>query len=326
MAPSLLHPPGDLSPAEAYSLYKKAPSELRDSPESISASPLLSLLSAPETPELWIKYENLLQLCLRAGDDVAAHRFLERLVKRFGDDNERMMAWKGLIKEATAKNNGELEAVLKEYDSILAAEPNNIPIAKRRIALLRSLGRVPDAVSGLVALLDMSPTDAEAWSELSDVYLSQGLYPQAIYALEEVLVLVPNAWNLHARLGEVSYMAATAQSAANDTTPKHLSEATKRFCRSIELCDDYLRGYYGLKLVTSRLLQAPIAHRVGGDQGDLKLPDTATLKQLDELATQKLAEIVRRYAAREPSWRGYDEAEIKAARELLALHSPEVAK
>lgn len=45
-------------------------------------------------------------------------------------------------------------------------------------------------------------------------------------------------------------MAATAQSAANETAPKHLSEAVKRFCRSIELCDDYLRGYYGLKLVS----------------------------------------------------------------------------
>lgn len=45
-------------------------------------------------------------------------------------------------------------------------------------------------------------------------------------------------------------MAATAQSAANEPAPKHLSEAVKRFCRSIELCDDYLRGYYGLKLVS----------------------------------------------------------------------------
>lgn len=70
------------------------------------------------------------------------------------------------------------------------------PIAKRRIALLRSLGRLPDAASALVQLLDFSPTDAEAWSELSDIYLSQGLYPQAIYAMEEVLVLAPNAWNV----------------------------------------------------------------------------------------------------------------------------------
>jgi hypothetical protein len=32
---------------------------------------------------------------------------------------------------------------------------------------------------------------------------------------------------------------------------KYLAESLKRFARSIELCDDYLRGYYGLKLVRS---------------------------------------------------------------------------
>lgn len=58
------------------------------------------------------------------------------------------------------------------------------------------MGRVSEAASALVQLLDFTPTDAEAWSELSDVYLSQGLYPQAIYAMEEVLVLAPNAWNV----------------------------------------------------------------------------------------------------------------------------------
>ncbi len=61
------------------------------------------------------------------------------------------------------------------------------------------MGRLPDAASALVRLLDFSPTDAEAWSELSDIYLSQGQYPQAIYAIEEVLVLAPNAWNVRRR-------------------------------------------------------------------------------------------------------------------------------
>ena len=42
----------------------------------------------------------------------------------------------------------------------------------------------------------MSPTDPEAWAELADLYLSQGLYSQAVFALEEVLVLQPNAWNV----------------------------------------------------------------------------------------------------------------------------------
>jgi hypothetical protein len=41
-------------------------------------------------------------------------------------------------------------------------------------------------------------------------------------------------------------MAAIAGDAAAD---RYLAESLRRFCRSIELCDDYLRGYYGLKLV-----------------------------------------------------------------------------
>lgn len=70
------------------------------------------------------------------------------------------------------------------------------PVIKRRIALLRSMGRIPEAVTSLIEFLDFSPTDPEAWSELADLYLSQGMYPQAIFALEEVLVMAPNAWNV----------------------------------------------------------------------------------------------------------------------------------
>jgi hypothetical protein len=40
-----------------------------------------------------------------------------------------------------------------------------------------------------------------------------------------------------------------AKSSQQNDASKQLSEALKRFSRSVELCDDYLRGYYGLKLV-----------------------------------------------------------------------------
>lgn len=58
------------------------------------------------------------------------------------------------------------------------------------------MGKISEAIESLNNLLEFSPTDAEAWSELSDVYLSQGLYAQSIFALEEVLILTPNAWNV----------------------------------------------------------------------------------------------------------------------------------
>lgn len=64
------------------------------------------------------------------------------------------------------------------------------------MALLRSLNRPSDAISALVKLVDAVPTDAEAWCELADLYQSQGLCLQAIFSLEEALLIAPNAWNV----------------------------------------------------------------------------------------------------------------------------------
>lgn len=41
----------------------------------------------------------------------------------------------------------------------------------------------------------------------------------------------------------------SASTAAEANISKILAESIRRFCRSIELCDGYLRGYYGLKMV-----------------------------------------------------------------------------
>ena len=122
MAPSLVLPQGRLSPAEALQVAQQAPKVLSSNAKSVSASPLQFLFSSPETAELWTIYENLLLSCLRAGDDDAAHQCLERLVIRFGDKNERVMAMKGLIKEAEAADDDELEDVLNEYEAILEGD------------------------------------------------------------------------------------------------------------------------------------------------------------------------------------------------------------
>lgn len=62
---------------------------------------------------------------------------------------------------------------------------------------------------------------------------------------------------MHARLGEVLYMAASA--APDIVAYRYYAESVKRFCRSIELCDDYLRGYYGLWQVReSPCIECPV--------------------------------------------------------------------
>lgn len=181
------------------------------------------------------------------------------------------------------------------------------------------MNKAPDAITALTSILDTNPTDSESWAELSDLYLNQGLYPQAIYALEEALIIFPNAWNMHARLGEILLMAATT----GDASQKHLAESLKRFCRSIELCDDYLRGYYGLKKVTDQILADDTKIKKPDSEG-FSLPKQSTVEKLNEVATSKLAEIVRRYNASEKPWQGYNADEVAAARQLLRETRPEL--
>jgi hypothetical protein len=53
------------------------------------------------------------------------------------------------------------------------------------------------------------------------------------------------------------------------------------------------------------------------EDDELPPPKLATVKRLEELATSKLGEILRNYAAGKKGWMGYDGAEITAARQLL---------
>jgi tetratricopeptide (TPR) repeat protein len=264
---------------------------------------LSSSEATKDTQETWFIYEQLLLASLRAEDDHSARLCLQRLGDRFGADSPRVRALTGLYDEATATSPSGLEEILKRYDTILKDDPTNTPIEKRRIALLESLGRPDEAISALTKLLQHSPTDAEAWSHLAALYRTQGLYAQSTFCLEEVLLIHPNAYNIHARLGETAYIAA-----GNDA--EALADAVRYFCRSVELCEWYLRGWYGLRLVTDKILSTPTSSKSSMDR--------KTVEGLNAKATEKLAEILRRASSGEKGWQGFDDGELEAARELIA--------
>lgn len=120
----------------------------------------------------------------------------------------------------------------------------------------------------------------------------------------------------HAQLATLYYL----------STPSSLSTLSlslRYFCRSIELNDSYLRGYYGLKLASQKLIpllsdSTSVKRNNNADEEEAgPPPKLATVKKLEELATSKLAEIVRQYGAGNKGWTGLDEAEVIAARALL---------
>uniref|UniRef100_A0A093V5W2 ER membrane protein complex subunit 2 n=1 Tax=Talaromyces marneffei PM1 TaxID=1077442 RepID=A0A093V5W2_TALMA len=265
------------NPAAALHLSQQA-STLLTKPYSLSTLPFV----ASENPEQWIEYEQLFLVCLRTGDDKSAHLCLDRLTERFGPANERIMGLRGLYQEATAKDPSALEVILKEYNKILAGNAVNVPILKRRIALLRSMNKNDEAVSALVDYLEAFPTDAEAWCELGDLYQSNAMSAQAIFSLEEALLITPNSWNLHARLGEILYISTMSADRSISTT-QTLSRSVKHFLRSLELCDDYVRGLYGLIMIQS-----------GAEaSADFEVPSVKTLEELRSMAIQKAEKLIQ---------------------------------
>ena len=106
----------------ALRLSQQAPAILGQDPKA----DLGHSASSADTADEYGRIEKLLLACLRTGDDLSAQICLDRLSRRFGPSNERVMGLRGLYEEAVAKDVSVLEKCLEDYDEILSANPVNI--------------------------------------------------------------------------------------------------------------------------------------------------------------------------------------------------------
>ena len=120
-----------LSFPDALQVSQAAPSYLEERDGEAVSIPI-SILPTTESSELWITHERMILSCLCTSDDKSAHLCLERLIKRFGASNERIMGLRGLYQEAVAENRAGLEQISKEYDELLREDPTNMASAAHR--------------------------------------------------------------------------------------------------------------------------------------------------------------------------------------------------
>lgn len=213
--------------------------------------------------ERWNFYEQAFIAALEVDNRGLAETCYQRLKTRF-PDSLRVRRLQGMQLEA----DGKLDDAHKVYRDILEEDETNIMAAKRIITLHKVRGKTSDAIASLVKFLDIVYNDTEAWLELSDLYLKENLHQQAAFCMEELVLLEPNNHLYHLKLAEISQ------------TMGSYSVALKTFCRVVELRADHLRGLYGIKQCTRRLLATSVP----------SAPPAATLKKLDALATERLSE------------------------------------
>ena len=119
-----------------------------------------------------------------------------------------------------------------------------------------------------------------------------------------------NRHQVHAHLATTHFLSSPS------SLPTH-TLSLRHFARSVELNESYLRGYYGLKFVAAKMLPllSETTKRAVSDDADVAPPTVEAVRKLEELATGRLAEMVRLHAA--GKGKGWDEGEVGAVREML---------
>ncbi|OLL25256.1 TPR repeat protein oca3 [Neolecta irregularis DAH-3] len=211
-----------------------SPTDLLSKTYQLTKNP--SFLTRPEGYEI---LELIINAALLTSNNELANQCLARLTDRF-PTSPRVKVLQGMTLEAQGKT---LEA-LKFYEKCLEEDSTNIAIMKRKEAVFKSAGRTGDSIKLIISILDSFPTDSESWSELAELYISIDLMTQAAFCFEELIVLNPYSYSTFARYGEVVFLQGEYQ------------DSLKAFLRSVELCNGYARGWYGVKMSISRLLDS----------------------------------------------------------------------
>ncbi|KAJ7216560.1 hypothetical protein GGX14DRAFT_442004 [Mycena pura] len=225
----------------------------------------------------WAVLEQLLLASVDIGRLDVADQCLRQLSDRF-PDSPRVDVLTGIRMEATEPP----DVVLQYYEQLLDADSANAAVWKRKISVLRRIGKIEKAVEELSQLLDTFYNDVDGWLELADIYTTCNQYTQALQALSHALLLAPQNPFYVLQFAETAY------------TAGDLPLALKTFLVFVDMWERDLdspkgkppvgvavRAWMGIKLCSRRLM-------LSSSPSVSNTPVPKTLNLIEELATERV--------------------------------------
>jgi len=206
-------------------------------------------------------------------------RCIQLLQEKF-PDSPRVDCLAGIRLEATEAP----DVVLSFYDESLQSDPSNHASWRRKVTVLKGMGRIDKAVEELSELLDTFYADVDGWVELAEIYYLCHQYTYALQSLSHALILAPQNPFYVLQFAEIAY-------AAED-----IPLAIKMYLVAVDMTDDEdspvksiptnvtLRAWYGVKLCTNRLSKD--SRLSNSSASHTQAPKQ--LKPIDELALERL--------------------------------------
>ncbi|KDR77209.1 hypothetical protein GALMADRAFT_246497 [Galerina marginata CBS 339.88] len=249
----------------------------RDSQETFEKG--LVVLKAGASTRLGDEGWAFLEQLALAAIDVGRLDIADQCIKQLGDKfpaSPRVDVLTGIRIEATEPPS----TVLSYYDELLKANPANAAVWKRRISVVRRVGKIDKAVEELNEYLDTFYTDVEGWLELADMYSSCNQYNSALQALSHALLLTPQNPFTFLQFAETAY------------TSGDIPLALKMFLVVIDMNDGEdedtiplgisVRAWWGTKLCSRYLVSASLPQ----SHSNTAVPKN--IKRIDELATERV--------------------------------------
>mmetsp|Transcript_28637 Transcript_28637/g.91771 ORF Transcript_28637/g.91771 Transcript_28637/m.91771 type:complete len:308 (-) Transcript_28637:182-1105(-) len=182
--------------------------------------------------EAWAVHEQVALAALELHRPEVAGPSVAALLDRFGVESTRVRKLVGMSSEAV----GDFNAANALYDEVLAENPANLLVRKRKVAVLRAQGQLAAAVKELNALLDIFQGDLGSWQELLDLHEKIGNLDAAAFCLEELVLLQPASAVYHTRLAE-TYAALKAP---------RLVDARRHCAQALSIAPRYARALHCL--------------------------------------------------------------------------------
>jgi len=159
---------------------------------------------------------------------------------------------------------------------MLETNAANAAALKREICVLKAKRDVQGAVEKLTAYVGKYQSDRYAWQELAETYAGAGLYHEAIFCYEELVLFEPTATRYLCRIGELHYTAGRDAGLSNAKKLDAFLTARKYFAHCLHLAPDAdgaSRPGFGLVLATNA-----VAEYKPDDELNLALAATAAAR------------------------------------------------
>ncbi|CAG9826082.1 unnamed protein product [Diabrotica balteata] len=222
------------------------------------------------------KHVVLEQVCMAALDSFnlkIAEICIKELYQEF-PNSCRVQILESMLHEA----DENFDRALHILKNIIKLDATNSSARKRKIAILKSLGRNSEAIKELTEYLKVFMADIEAWQELSELYLTEFDYNKAAFCVEELILHNPHNHLLHQRYADIKYTQGGLE---------NIEIARTYYYQALKLNPNNMRAMYGIYLTSSALLNTQKA--VTGKKKD------AVNKLLDWI----LKEIKQRYVEKQ---------------------------